>query len=149
VHFRAHRFRQSAGAEGHALDVNVVSIYSGIRRSDQRMRETREDLNRRAGKYRGESKLWVAGKSVVDTSLVCLLAIFCPPLLIAYSVLWLVQLVSDDPIWKTTFSVIAGISLAAIGGRLLEAVLVVGLFSIDIVTGRFLHHWRRAGAHSA
>ena len=103
--------------------------------------------NRR--KYYGESRLWVAGKSVADTSLVCLLAIFCPPLLIAYSVLWLVQFVSDDPIWETTFSVIAGISLAAIGGWLLEAVLIVGLFSIDIVTGRFLHHWRRTGAHSA
>ena len=103
--------------------------------------------NRR--KYRGESRLWVAGKSLADTSLVCLLAIFCPPLLIAYSVLWLVQFVSDDPLWKTSFSVIAGISLAAIGGWLLEAVLIVGLFSIDVVTGRFMHHWRRAGAHSA
>jgi hypothetical protein len=103
--------------------------------------------NRR--KYCGESKLWVAGKSFADTSLVCLLAVFCPPLLIAYSVLWLVQFVSDDPLWKTTFSVIAGVSLAAIGGWLLEAVLIVGLFSIDVVTGRFMHHWRRAGAHSA
>jgi hypothetical protein len=100
-------------------------------------------------KYCGESKLWVAGKSFADTSLVCLLAIFCLPLLIAYSVLWLVQFVSDAPLWKTTFSVVAGISLAAIGGWLLEAVLIVGLFSIDVVTGRFLHHWRRAGAHSA
>jgi hypothetical protein len=100
-------------------------------------------------KYRGESRLWVTGKSLADTSLVCLLAILCPPLLVAYSVLWLVQFVSDDPIWKTTFSVIAGISLAAIGGWLLEAVLIVNLFSIDVVTGRFLHHWRRAGAHSA
>jgi len=103
--------------------------------------------NRR--KYRGESRLWVAGKSFADTSLVCLLAVFCPPLLIAYSVLWLVQFVSEDPLWKTTFSVVAGISLAAIGGWFLEAVLIVGLFSIDIVTGRFLRHWRRAGAHSA
>jgi hypothetical protein len=45
--------------------------------------------------------------------------------------------------------VIAGISLAAIGGWLLDAVLIVGLFSIDVVTGRFLHHWRRAGAQQA
>jgi len=29
------------------------------------------------------------------------------------------------------------------------AVLIVGLFSIDVVTGRFLHHWRRAGVRSA
>ena len=100
-------------------------------------------------KYRGEPRLWVAGKSFADTTLVGLLAVFCAPLLIAYSVMWLVQFVSDEPIWKTTFSVIAGVSLVAVGGWLLEAVLIVGLFSIDIVTGRFLHHWRRTGAHSA
>lgn len=100
--------------------------------------------NRR--KYREESRRWCVGKSVVDTSLVCLLAVFCPPLLIAYSVLWLAQFISDEPIWKTTFSVIAGISLAAVGGWFLEVVLIVGLFAIDLVTGRFLYHWRRTVA---
>ena len=103
--------------------------------------------NRR--KYRGESGWWCFGKSLADTTLVGLLAVFCAPLLIAYSVMWLVQFVSDEPIWKTTFSVIAGVSLAAVGGWFMEAVVIIGLFAIDLVTGRFLHHWQRSGAHSA
>lgn len=107
------------------------------------------NLWRNRRKYRAESWLWCMGKSLSDTSLVCLLAIFCPPLLIAYSVLWLAQFVSDEPIWRTTFSVLAGITLAAVGGWFLEAVIVIGLFAIDIVTDRFLHHWRRAGAQLA
>jgi len=98
--------------------------------------------NRR--KYRVESRLWCTGKSLADTSLVCLLAVFCPPLLIAYSVLWLAQFVSDEPIWKTTFSILAGISLAAVGGWFLEIVIVIGLFAVDLVTSRFLHHWKTA-----
>ena len=78
----------------------------------------------------------------------CLLAIFCPPLLIAYSVLWLAQFVSDEPIWRTTFSVLAGIALAAVGGWFLEAVIVIGLFAVDLVTGRFLNHWRASPKES-
>ena len=42
--------------------------------------------NRR--KYRVESRLWCTGKSLADTSLVCLLALRFPTLLFAYSVLW-------------------------------------------------------------
>src|ERR1019366_4845714 len=104
-------------------------------------------INRR--RYRGESKTWCFGKSLVDTTLVCFLAAFCPPLLCAYVVLWSVQYVSAEPVWKTTFSIVAGIGLAAIGGWFLEGVILLGLFAIDLVTGRFVHHWRRAGAHSA
>jgi hypothetical protein len=40
--------------------------------------------------------------------------------------------------------VLAGITLAAVGGWFLEAVIVIGLFAIDLVTGRFLQHWRSA-----
>ena len=102
------------------------------------------NLWRNRRKYHAESWLWCTGKSLADTTLVCLLAIFCPPLLIAYSVLWLAQFVSDEPIWRTTFSVLAGITLAAVGGWFLEAVIVIGLFAIDLVTGRFLNHWKTA-----
>ena len=39
---------------------------------------------------------------------------------------------------------LAGITLAAVGGWFLEAVIVIGLFAIDLVTGRFLNHWKTA-----
>ena len=97
--------------------------------------------NRR--KYRVESRLWCTGKSLADTSLVCLLAVFCPPLLIAYSVLWLAQFVSDEPIWKTTFSILAGV--LGSGRRLVPRNCHRHrLVYVDMVTSRFLHHWKTA-----
>lgn len=55
--------------------------------------------------------------------------------------LWLTQRLSHDPVWKTTTSVIAGISLAAIGGWFLEVLLIVGVFAVDLISGKFIHHW--------
>jgi hypothetical protein len=34
---------------------------------------------------------------------------------------------------------------AVIGGWLLDAVLIIRLFSIDVVTGQFVEHWRKTG----
>jgi len=33
---------------------------------------------------------------------------------------------------------------AVIGGWFLEAVILIGLFVVDLVTGKFLHHWKTA-----
>lgn len=101
-------------------------------------------------KYPQKSKRWVAGKAALDTTLVGLLAWLCPPLLIAYSVLWIIQLVkTNSPVLKVTIGTLAGISLGALGGWLLEAVLIVGVWAIDLVTGpdskwwgRFCRHYR-------
>src|ERR1035437_9597287 len=46
----------------------------------------------------------------MDAALVSLLATFCPPLLIAYCVLWATQFIPGDNVIKTTCSVIAGLS---------------------------------------
>ena|SRR5664280_977201 len=92
-------------------------------------------------KYKGRSKKFIFVKAAVDALFVGALAAFCPPLLIAYCVLQLAKYVKGDAIWKTTFSVVAGMTLSAVGGWFVELVLVVGLFAADLVTGRFLHHW--------
>ena len=98
-----------------------------------------------------KSWVFVTFKSVADASLVGLLAWLCPPLLIAYCVFHLVRYVSDNPIWKMTFSVLAGLSLAAIGGWFLELLLFIGVFAIDPVSmairtavSKFGSHWTTA-----
>ena len=96
-------------------------------------------------KYRGRSLWFIAGKSAVDSGLVVSLAIFCPPLLVSLCVLWLVQFVKDDPVWKTVFAVLAGIGLTAVGAWVLEGLIVIGVFSIDLLSSRMLKYWR-AGA---
>jgi hypothetical protein len=82
------------------------------------------------------------GKAFMDAALVSLLATFCPPLLIAYCVFWATQFIPGDSVIKTTCSIIAGLSFTLIGGFFLEVLLVLGVFAIDLVTGKFLHHWK-------
>ena len=93
-------------------------------------------------KYQERSRWFRLGKAFMDAALVSLLATFCPPLLIAYCVLWATQFIPGDHVIKTTCSVVAGLSFTLIGGFLLEGILFVGVIAIDLVTGKFIHHWR-------
>jgi len=93
-------------------------------------------------KYQERSRWFRFGKAFMDAALVSLLATFCPPLLIAYCVLWATQFIPGDHVIKTTCSVVAGLSFTLIGGFLLEGILFVGVIAIDLVTGKFLHHWK-------
>ena len=93
-------------------------------------------------KYQERSRWFRLGKAFMDAALVSLLATFCPPLLIAYCVLWATQFIPGDSVIKTTCSVVAGLSLTLIGGFFLEGILFVGVIAVDLVTGKFIHHWR-------
>ena len=93
--------------------------------------------NRR--KYRSRSAWYLVLKAAFDTALVAGLAAFFPPLLIAFCVLWLTRRIYNEPVWRAA-SVLAGISLSVLGGVCFEALLVVGVFAADLVSGRFLHH---------
>ena len=95
-------------------------------------------------KYKERSRWFRLGKAFMDAALVSLLATFCPPLLIAYCVLWATQFIPGDSVIKTTCSVVAGLSFTLIGGFFLEVLLVLGVFAIDLVTGKFFHHWTTA-----
>ena len=92
-------------------------------------------------KYQERSRWFRLGKAFMDAALVSLLATFCPPLLIAYCVLWTMQFIPGDNVIKATCSVVAGLSFTLIGGFFLEAILFVGVFAVDLLTGKFFHHW--------
>ena len=93
-------------------------------------------------KYKERSRWFRFGKAFMDAAFVSVLAAFCPPLLIAYCVLWATRRIPGDNVVKTTCSVLAGLSFTLIGGFFLEAILVLGVFAIDLVTGKFFHHWK-------
>jgi hypothetical protein len=93
-------------------------------------------------KYRGHSLWFIAGKSAMDSGLLVSLAVFCPPLLVSLCVLWLLQFIKDDPVWKTVFAVFAGMGLTAVGAWVLEGLIVIGVFSIDLLSSRMLKYWR-------
>jgi hypothetical protein len=49
--------------------------------------------------------------------------------------------IPGDAVIKTTASVLAGLSFAAIGGFFLEVILVVGVYAVDLLTGKFFRSW--------
>lgn len=91
--------------------------------------------------YRDKSGMWKAGKAFLDAAIVALLAAFCPPLLIAYCVLWVTRRIPGSAIVKTTISVLAGLTFTLIGGFFLEVLVLIGTFAIDILTGEALRFW--------
>jgi hypothetical protein len=93
----------------------------------------------------GESRWFVAGKAAVEAALVAVLAAFCPPLLIAFCTLWLCSFVWDHAALKTAASVAIGIVLSLLAGLYLEILLLVGVFSMNNITGEFVQNWRKLG----
>lgn len=81
-----------------------------------------------------KSTRWCVGKSVIDWALVVLSALFCPALLVGWSVAWITRPVQSRGI-QITLAVISGIALSSIGGTALEALCVLGVFSVDLLTG--------------
>jgi hypothetical protein len=100
-----------------------------------------------ANRRRYQAKPWsfVLGKSVADCSLAGLMGIFCPTLLICISVMWIAERISPKAIWNTIVSVLAGITLGAIAGVILEIPLVIGVFASHLVSREWLANWKKRG----
>jgi hypothetical protein len=87
--------------------------------------------------YPRKSRLWRFGKAVIDTGLVVLMVIYAPALLLAYVVIWLTSPFRNRIIQLTTgFASILVVSHLA--GVVFEAVAVLGVFAVDLLTGQVL-----------
>jgi uncharacterized membrane protein len=87
--------------------------------------------------YPRKSPLWRFGKAVIDTGLVVLMVIYAPALLLAYVVIWLTSPFRNKIIQVTTaFASILAITHLA--GVVFEAVAVLGVFAVDLLTGQVL-----------
>lgn len=84
--------------------------------------------------YSQKSVQWRGIKSAADVSLVLLAAVFLPGLLMAWTVIWVIKGVKSPGI-KTTLAVVTGVVLSAVSGVALEVLCVLGIFSVDLVTG--------------
>jgi hypothetical protein len=87
--------------------------------------------------YPRKSLLWRLGKAVIDTGLVVMMVIYAPALLLAYVVIWLTSPFRNRIIQLTTgFASILVVSHLA--GVVFEAVAVLGVFAVDLLTGQVL-----------
>jgi fatty acid desaturase len=87
--------------------------------------------------YPHKSRLWRLGKAVIDTGLVVVMVVYAPALLLMYVVVWLTSPFRNKIIQVTTaFASILAVTHLA--GVVFEAVAVMGVFAVDLLTGQVL-----------
>jgi len=96
-------------------------------------------------KHKQKSIQWKIGKSVIECALLVLAVIFMPPVLVVYGSMWATKKITR-PGFRIAASFTVGTLLMLTIGWALEVLVLVGIFSIDMISDDFLGymHERRA-----
>lgn len=102
-------------------------------------------VNRR--RYPKESLIFVAKKTALDVSVLGLLCAFpvLTPLLITFTVMWLMSFLKLDGVYEKVAAFFSGMALGFLSLYVLEVVIGLGIFSVNVFTGRFLEEWYKVG----
>jgi hypothetical protein len=92
--------------------------------------------------YPGKPRLWRLGKSAIDTGLVLLLVLYAPALLLVYVVIWLTSPFKNK-IMQSTAAFASILAVSHLAGVVFEAVAVLGVFAVDLVTGQVVARMER------
>jgi glycerol-3-phosphate acyltransferase PlsY len=87
--------------------------------------------------YPHKSRLWRLGKAVIDAGLVGLMVVYAPALLLMYVVIWLTSPFKNKIVQVTT-AFAAILAVTHLAGVVFEAVAVLGVFAVDLLTGQVL-----------
>ena len=87
--------------------------------------------------YPRKSPLWRLGKATIDSGLVVLMVMYAPALLLMYVVVWLTSPFRNRII-QITAAFAAVLAVTHLAGVVFEAVAVMGVFAVDLVTGQVL-----------
>ena len=85
--------------------------------------------------YPHKSPLWRLGKAVIDTGLVMLMVIYAPALLLMYVVIWLTSPFRNKII-QVSAAFASILAITHLAGVVFEAVAVLGVFAVDLLTGQ-------------
>lgn len=95
--------------------------------------------------YPSKPVRWRIGKSCVDWILVVASAIYMPAFLIGWTVTWLVRQVHSRGI-QVSLAIFFGIIFGSISGIALEILCVLGIISVDLLTGsKGVYGWWKSG----
>ena len=92
--------------------------------------------------YPGKSRLWRLGKSAIDTGLVLLMVLYAPALLLMYVVIWLTSPFKNK-IMQSTAAFASILAVSHLAGIVFEAVAVLGVFAVDLLTGQVVARMER------
>jgi hypothetical protein len=98
-------------------------------------------LNKR--RYPDRSPMFWLLKTIADTSLVSVLCAFpiLTPLVVIFSTMWFINKLKLTEVPGAIAAFFMSMLLSSMIGRALEVILLLGVLSIDIVTGRFLKEY--------
>ena len=85
--------------------------------------------------YPRKSRLWRLGKAVIDTGLVVLMVIYAPTLLLMCLVIWLTSPFRNK-IVQVSAAFASILAITHLAGVVFEAVAVLGVFAVDLLTGQ-------------
>lgn len=91
--------------------------------------------------YKDKSWQWRTGKSLIETLIISLSAWKFPVILVGWSTIWFTR-PCKTPVYRVALGVIASVLFGFMEVYIFEAVILVSVFAIDLVTGTngFLRH---------
>jgi hypothetical protein len=96
-------------------------------------------------RYQYRSRIWILVKSIVDVTIVTTLAFRLPMLLGTYVMIWLTRPLKQRPVLRATVGAVFGVLISFFSVVAMEVIVVVGVLSIDVLTGAAWHYWESLG----
>ena len=84
---------------------------------------------------------WTGGKSILECLGLVVSAIYMPALIVAYASIWLTRNIKHQYI-KLAASVIVSIPLMLMGNLLLEGLIIIGAFAIELLSSDVIRYYR-------
>lgn len=91
--------------------------------------------------FRDKSKQWIITKSGLEFAGILAAAIYLPALLIAYVSIWITQPIKYMSV-RIGISVIVGVILTLMSGFVLEGLVVLSVFAVELVSGDCIAYYR-------
>jgi hypothetical protein len=91
-------------------------------------------------RYPSRSAVWIAGKSLLDLSLLLVLFSLLPALIVVYVTLFILDRVNEtwelDRVWRITITIVTGLLVSKLAAVCFELVFLIGAVAMNVITGK-------------
>lgn len=99
--------------------------------------------------YPGKGYTWWITKTVVEAGILVIVTMYAPVLLVVYGSMWITESINiKSNKLKIGLGVLIGMMLALLADLVLEVLVVLGIFSIELVSRDFIKYYlERRSSH--